>query len=99
MQEKRVIPVTCAILVDAGRRVLVTQRSSLMKLPLKWEFPGGKMERGEGPEECLAREIREELGLEIYIGKRLASSVHHYPDFSIELIPFICEVRSGRITE
>lgn len=53
--------VSCAI-IEHERRVLICQRSSLMKLGLKWEFPGGKIEKGESKEECLSREVKEEFG-------------------------------------
>jgi 8-oxo-dGTP diphosphatase len=68
-----------------------------MKLPLKWEFPGGKIEKGETAEECLIREIREELGIEIIIQNSLPFVEHHYDDFSIRLMPFICKINAGEI--
>lgn len=91
------IDVACAIIVDKQGRVLVTQRSASMKLPLKWEFPGGKIEQGESPEECLLREIEEELQIDIEILKSLPTTIHHYPDFSIRLFPFKCKQLSGTI--
>lgn len=68
-----------------------------MPLPGKWEFPGGKIEAGETEEDCIVREIKEELHIEIDLGERLHSTVHHYPTRSIELIPFLAEYRSGEI--
>ena len=91
------INVTCAVIVSQTNQVLVTQRSATMKLPLKWEFPGGKMEYGETPAACLTREIKEELNVDINIGSALQPYAHHYPDFSINLIPFICEIIGGEI--
>jgi 8-oxo-dGTP diphosphatase len=68
-----------------------------MSLPLKWEFPGGKIELNEKPENCLIREIKEELNIEVKIIKILPSNTHTYPSISIELIPFICEKINGEI--
>ncbi len=58
-----------------GRRVLAAQRSEAMSHPLQWELPGGKVEAGEGAKEALAREIREELAIDIEPGRELGSSV------------------------
>lgn len=90
------IAVACAIIMINGK-VLVVQRSEKMSLPLKWEFPGGKIEKDETEEECIIREIKEELNLEIEISKRLSSSLFDYPNFSIELIPFLARQTGGQI--
>ena len=91
------IKVSCAIIVNAQNQVLVTQRSALMPLPLKWEFPGGKIEENETAEECLIREIKEELNIEIEITFSLPPNDHQYPDKLIRLIPFICRQKDGEI--
>ena len=91
------IQVSCAIIVNSIGKVLVTQRSINMPLPLKWEFPGGKIEAGETAEECLIREIREELNIEIQITGSLPPNDHQYPDKLIRLIPFICRQKGGEI--
>ena len=90
------IDVTCAIIIE-GDKILVTQRSEKMRLPLKWEFPGGKIEENETAEICILREIKEELNLEIEIVTRLESKSFDYPSFSINLIPFISKYLSGII--
>lgn len=90
------IEVTCGIILKDDK-ILVTQRSDKMKLPLKWEFPGGKIEENETAENCLLREIREELNLKIAILERLDSKFFDYGTFSINLIPFVSKYLSGEI--
>ena len=91
------IEVSCAIIINPFDQVLVTQRSAHMPLPLKWEFPGGKIEDNETAEECLIREIREELNIEIEITSALSPNDHQYPNKLIRLIPFICKKTGGEI--
>jgi 8-oxo-dGTP diphosphatase len=91
------IHVACAI-IELGEKVLCTQRSEVMSMPLKWEFPGGKIDAGESPRECLKRELLEELGVEASVGQALATTTHHYPSFTVTLYPFICKIVSGEIT-
>jgi len=90
------LEVTCAI-INLNGKTLVVQRSKNMKLPLKWEFPGGKIENDESAEDCVKREIREELNIEIELISKLSPSNFDYPDFSIELIPFIARYVDGEI--
>lgn len=90
------LDVTCA-LISINDKTLVVQRSKNMKLPLKWEFPGGKIQNDELAEDCVKREIREELNIEIELISKLSPSNFDYPDFSIELIPFIARYVDGDI--
>jgi len=90
------IRVACAI-IENENGVLVVQRSSKMMLPLKWEFPGGKIEKHENEEECIIREIHEELHLDIKVLRKLNSTLYDYPNFSLELIPFIAMRIGGQI--
>lgn len=91
------LQVACAIIEREGS-VLVTQRSAAMSLPLKWEFPGGKIYSSELPKDCLQRELIEELGLNISIGYELPLHTHSYQTFTVTLYPFICTIESGELT-
>jgi 8-oxo-dGTP diphosphatase len=91
------LQVACAVIVDKGK-VLATQRSQSMSLPLKWEFPGGKIRDGEHPDECLRRELLEELGIEVVIESPLHLTTHHYPTVIVTLHPFLCSIAKGKIT-
>jgi len=95
--KKKNIHVACAV-IERNGLVLVAQRSIAMSLPLKWEFPGGKIERGEIPEECLCREIVEELGVNIEVSRPLQPTRHEYPDLMVTLYPFICSTTTEEIT-
>ena len=90
------INVICAIILF-GDKILVTQRSEKMKLPLKWEFPGGKLEENETEIDCVKREIKEEINIDIEVVKKLSSSVFDYGSFKINLIPFIAKHILGEI--
>ena len=89
------IHVACAIIENDGK-VLSTQRSETMSLPLKWEFPGGKIKDGESPKECLSR-TQEELAITVVISRTLAAITHQYPSFTVILYPFVCKIKSGEI--
>lgn len=91
-----VYPVVCAV-INFGDRVLAVQRSESMNLPLKWEFPGGKLEPNETEEQCIKREIKEELNIEIDLLHRLTPVLHSYPNISIELIPYTSNYLSGEL--
>lgn len=69
-----------------------------MNLPLRWEFPGGKIEPGEAREECLKRELVEEMGVQIEICRPLTPATHDYPTFTVTLYPYVCRIISGEIT-
>jgi 8-oxo-dGTP diphosphatase len=90
------IQVVCAIILKE-KRILIAQRSEKMKLPLKWEFPGGKLEEGENEKQSIVREIKEELNIEILPVNRISSHVHDYGTFKIELIAYLCNYVAGEI--
>lgn len=84
MPERSVIVVLAAIVEREGR-FLVTRRLTGTHLSGFWEFPGGKCEGGETPEDCLRRELREELGVEAIIGEEMLSTEHAYPERRVRL--------------
>lgn len=81
---KRKLVVTAALIEREGR-VLLTKRLEGDELEGHWEFPGGALEEGEDLAECLARELREELGVEVEVGEEIAVVEHDYGEFEIEL--------------
>ncbi len=85
------IDVTCAIIRNEENEVLVVQRGEKTDHPLKWEFPGGKVTDDESDEECIVREIDEELSIGIVIYGRMDPVEHDYGYKKIRLIPFICD--------
>jgi 8-oxo-dGTP diphosphatase len=85
------IKVTCAVIRNEENEILVVQRGEATDHPFKWEFPGGKVAPGENEEECIIREIEEELSMEIVICARLTAVNHDYGHKNISLIPFICD--------
>jgi 8-oxo-dGTP diphosphatase len=83
------IPVVCAVIEQAGR-VLIAQRPPDKLMPLKWEFPGGKVEPGEAADAAIVREIREELGCTVTVSRALTPFIHDYRTVVIQMIPFVC---------
>lgn len=90
------IQVVCAIIIWK-EKILVVQRGHQMSMPLKWEFPGGKIEKNETYEACLKRKIKEELNIEILLLKKLSAAFYKYQNINIELIPFVAQYLSGEI--
>lgn len=92
---RRAIPVVAAVILRGGR-VLVTRRKRGGHLAGLWEFPGGKIERGETPPQALRREIREELGCAVAVGRRLRRVLYSDPVKRVRLDFHRCTLRSGR---
>jgi 8-oxo-dGTP diphosphatase len=90
------IEVCCAIIVN-GTKILAVQRGPKSSHPLLWEFPGGKIYQYETAEQCIVREIQEELTVEIETSDRFEAVDFNYGTKQIHLIPFICRIVSGEI--
>jgi 8-oxo-dGTP diphosphatase len=89
--------VVAALIVKDGQ-VLICQRTAQQSMPLKWEFPGGKIEAGEAEEAALRRELEEELGIDAAIGPKITTIRHNYPNGGVvELSFFVVEEFTGEI--
>ena len=89
------IEVTAAIIIDEEGKCLIAKRKQGSHLEGLWEFPGGKIEEGESKEDCLQREILEELGLTIKVKAPFMSVEHSYGEKNIRLHSFLCDSVSG----
>lgn len=81
-----------AAVVRRGDAILITRRPDRAGRPGQWEFPGGKVERGERDAEALAREIHEELGCAVEVGALLLRHVHRYPEREVDLAFHACKI-------
>jgi 8-oxo-dGTP diphosphatase len=96
---KRLLLVVAVALIDEGNRVLISQRPEGKQLAGLWEFPGGKLDAGETPEQALVRECREELGIEVCETclAPLTFASHSYDDFHLLMPLYICRNWEGEI--
>jgi len=93
-ENRNCIDVAAGLVFRAGK-LLITQRPAGAHLGGSWEFPGGKRQPGETFEECLVRELREELAIEVEPGKLLESVTHAYPEETVHLKFFCCRWKQG----
>jgi 8-oxo-dGTP diphosphatase len=92
-----VVEVAAALVQDEAGRYLITRRGARSHLAGLWEFPGGKRERGETLEECLRRELAEELGADFRIGQRVETLTWRYPEKTVVLHFFRCQLVRGPV--
>ena len=93
----KTIEVVAAVIFDAEGRIFATQRG-YGEWKDWWEFPGGKMEPGETPQQALRREIREELDAEIEVGELIRTVDYDYPAFHLTMHCFRCSLRDNHLT-
>ena len=87
--------VVAALVTDEAGRILLTRRRPDQPLPDQWEFPGGKMEPGESPEEALVRELSEEIGVRPEVGPVWDVLYHRYPDDAVLMLVYACRLAPG----
>lgn len=91
------VDVVGAVIYDAAsKKFLVTMRDRNRMRGGLWEFPGGKIDEGESPEEALKREILEELNCEVAVGNQIEDYTYSYPELTVRLITYLCTIISGR---
>ncbi len=90
--------VTAAIIIHDGK-VLLTRRKADVPYPLLWEFPGGKVEAGEDPRDCIVREIREELAIDVSVSGIFEVIYHRYPERTVLVMAYRCQWQSGEIVD
>ena len=91
------LEVTAAIICKDGK-FLICQRPKGKNCELLWEFPGGKIEVGETAEDCIVREIQEELGVTLCVLRKFTDVIYEYPDKTVHLHFFLAEIASGELT-
>jgi 8-oxo-dGTP diphosphatase len=89
------VDVVGAVILNGNNEILCALRSQAMSLPGLWEFPGGKIEPGETPQESLIREIKEELNCTITVGELVADVTHEYTTVIVQLITYKATIIDG----
>ena len=89
---RRHVRVVGAMLEREGGRYLITQRPAKATLPLLWEFPGGRVEEGESDPEALARELREEMGIQVRVLEQVIHTHHEYARYDIDFRVYRCRL-------
>ena len=91
-QRTRKLVVAAVMISTDGRELLISKRRPDQALPDRWELPGGKIEPGEAPEQALRRELREELGVEVRVGRIWDTLFHAYPEYDVLMLVYPCQV-------
>jgi 8-oxo-dGTP diphosphatase len=96
LKQAAIVKVTAAILAK-DNKIIIAKRGPDDRLANKWEFPGGKIEIHETPEQCLKREMKEEFDIDVSVGEYLGSSIYYYSHISIELMAYRTYWEDGEI--
>ena len=93
----KTLNVVGAVITNKEGQIIVAQRpySEVSYKSYKWEFPGGKVEENESPQEAIVREIQEELDCEIVVGDKLGELEYDYPDFKLKMNLYLCRLKEG----
>jgi 8-oxo-dGTP diphosphatase len=94
---KKKVRVVAGLMMNHKGQVLITQRQPKAFMPLKWEFPGGKVEPGEDDQQALKRELKEELGVDVKVGNHFMGLEHEYDEFVIDFHVYHCSLTQGSI--
>ena len=86
-------------MIERDGKYLITQRRPTATLPLLWEFPGGRVEEGESDETALARELKEEMEIDVDVGDRVIHVQHSYPHYDIDFRVYRCKLMRGDIKD
>ena len=95
MTEPRKRTLVVAGIITRDAQILISQRRADQALPLQWEFPGGKVEPGEAPVAALVRELAEEIGVEVEVGRIWDVLFHAYPAFDLVMLVYPCRIVGG----
>ncbi|HEX3766538.1 MAG TPA: (deoxy)nucleoside triphosphate pyrophosphohydrolase [Kofleriaceae bacterium] len=96
MTDRRRTLVVAGLIVGDDGRILITQRRPDQALGGKWEFPGGKVEPGEAPVAALVRELAEEIGVTVAVGRIWDVLFHAYPEFDLVMLVYVCRIITGQ---
>ena len=100
MSDKHLVTVSALVLLDQDKRILICERPQGKFMQGFWEFPGGKLEKGEDPDICLIREVKEEIGvdLENFCFSPLIFTINEYENFNVLLLLYICREWEGIVS-